>query len=461
MPNREQGGARRRTIILGAAGRDFHNFNVVFRDDPTHEVVAFTATQIPGIGGRHYPPALAGPLYPNGIPIVEERALGALCRNERVDEVVFAYSDVTHAEVMHAASRALAAGADFSLLGPRRTMLRARVPVIAVSAARTGCGKSQTARAVVMHLTAVGVRCAAIRHPMPYGNLLEERSQRFATRADIDSARCTTEEREEYEPYVEAGSVVFAGVDYACIVAAAAREADVIVWDGGNNDFPFVEPDLHIALVDALRPDDVATHHPGETVVRMADVVVINKVDAAAHADVQRVTDNVRRINQRARIVRAASPVRVDDEDAVRGKRALVVDDGPTLTHGGMAYGAGFVAAVAADVGEIVDPRPHAAPAIRALYQAHPHLGRVLPAVGYDDEQVEALRRTILAAHPDVVVSGTPCDLARRLALGVPVVRARYSYADAGEPRLATILDAFLRENRSGNRGRDPAVAVS
>lgn len=452
MANPKEGRARRRTIILGAAGRDFHNFNVVFRDDPSHEVVAFTATQIPGIGGRHYPPPLAGPLYPHGIPIVEERGLGDLCRNERVDVVVFAYSDVTHAEVMHAASRALAAGADFILLGPRRTMLRAGVPVIAVSAARTGCGKSQTARAIVSHLTAAGVRCAAIRHPMPYGDLLEERLQRFATRADVESARCTTEEREEYEPYVEAGSVVFAGVDYVDIVEAAAREADVIVWDGGNNDFPFVEPDLHIALVDALRPDDVATHHPGETVVRMADVVVINKVDAAAHADVQRVTDNVRRINRRARIVRAASPVRVDDEDAVRGKRALVVDDGPTLTHGGMAYGAGYVAAVAADVGEIVDPRPHAAPAIRELYQAHPHLGRVLPAVGYDDEQVEALRRTILAAHPDVVVSGTPCDLARRLALGVPVVRARYSYADAGEPRLATILEAFLREKFSGNR---------
>lgn len=460
--DREAGRARRRrTVILGAAGRDFHNFNVVFRDDPTYEVVAFTATQIPGIDGRRYPPELAGPLYPEGIPVVDERSLDTLCRRENVDLVVFAYSDVTHAEVMHAGSVALANGADFELLGPRRTMLRTHVPVIAVSAVRTGCGKSQTARHIVAHLVARGLHCAAVRHPMPYGNLQASQVQRFATRADIDAAQCTNEEREEYEPYVESGSVVFAGVDYGRILAAAEAEADVIVWDGGNNDFPFFRPDLHIVLVDALRPDQIDTHHPGETVARSADVVIINKVDAAAHADVQRAAERVRAINRRARILRAASPVRVDDAAAVRGKRVLVVDDGPTLTHGGMAYGAGYVGAVAAGAAEIIDPRPHAAPAIRALFAAYPHLGRVLPAVGYDDAQREALRRTIDAAHPDVVVSGTPCDLARRMVLRVRVVRARYAYADAGEPRLSTLLDGFVGEKLdTALRGLDGSRAA-
>jgi len=434
---------RARIAIAGAAGRDFHNFNVAFRDDPSHEVVAFTGTQIPGISDRRYPAALAGPLYPGGIPIVPEHRLEHLCQSSNVRGVVFAYSDVTHDEVMHVASRALACGADFLVLGPARTMLRSRLPVIAVSAVRTGCGKSQTARHLARRLTARGIRAAALRHPMPYGDLAAQRVQRFATRADLDAADCTNEEREEYEPYVDAGSVIFAGVDYAEILAAAEREAKLVLWDGGNNDFPFLEPDLHIVLVDALRPDQIDTHHPGETVARMADVIVVNKVDAAASGDVQRAIDAVRRVNPDAAIVRARSPVVLDDPDAVRGRRAVVLDDGPTLTHGGMPYGAGYVAAVEAGA-EIVDPREAADPALAAVFARFPHLGRVLPALGYDAAQLEALRRTLDAADADVIVSGTPFDVERRIAPNKPVVRARYSYADAGEPTLGRIVDDFL-----------------
>jgi len=446
--------ARRRLVILGAAGRDFHDFNVVYRDDPGVEVVAFTAAQIPGISRRRYPPELAGPRYPEGIPILPEDDLEALCAREQVDEVVFAYSDVTHAEVMHLASRALASGADFALLGPARTTLRSARPVIAVSAVRTGCGKSQTARWIARRLAERGVRAGVLRHPMPYGDLARQRVQRFAARADLDAARCTNEEREEYEPYLEAGGVVFAGVDYAAVLAEAEKEAEVVLWDGGNNDFPFVAPDLHVVLVDALRPDQVATHHPGETVARMADVVVVNKIQAASEADVQRAIDGVRAVNPRARVLRAASPVVLDDPEAVRGRRVLAVDDGPTLTHGGMAYGAAFVAASAAGA-EIVDPRPAAAPALRAVFARYPHLGRVLPAVGYDDEQLEALRATIDAADADLVVSGTPFDLAARLALRKRVVRARYAYRDADEPGLGAVIDAFLDRHRAppGDRG--------
>ena len=452
MAARARRSGARRVLILGAAGRDFHDFNVVYRDDPDYEVVGFTAAQIPGIAGRRYPPELAGPRYPDGLPIFDEGELEAVCRDRSVDLVVFAYSDVTHATVMHLASRALATGADFELLGPQRTMLPAAVPVVAVSAVRTGCGKSQTARWIVRLLAGRGLRCAALRHPMPYGDLAAQRVQRFASRADIDAARCTAEEREEFEPYVDAGSVVFAGVDYGAILAAAERESDVIVWDGGNNDFPFLVPDLHLVVVDALRPDQVESHHPGETVARSADVVVINKVDAAAPADVMRAIDRVRSVNRHARIVRAASPVELDRPEEVRGRRVLVVDDGPTLTHGGMAYGAGYVAAVAAGAAEIVDPRPHAVAEIRSVYAAHPHLGNVLPAVGYDESQLDALRRTIEAAGADVVVSGTPCDLDRRLGLGRRVVRARYAYADAGDPTLASVIEGFLREWEGARR---------
>ena len=433
-----------RVVIVGAAGRDFHNFNVVYRDDPSSQVVAFTAAQIPGIADRCYPAALSGPLYPQGIPIVDEAELESVCRRHGVDEVVFAYSDVTHAVVMHLASRALAVGADFTLLGPKRTMLKSRLPVIAVSAARTGCGKSQTSRLISRRLRATGLRVAVLRHPMPYGDLVAQRVQRFATAADLDAAHCTNEEREEYEPHLEIGNVVFAGVDYAAILAQAEKEAEILVWDGGNNDFPFLRPDLHVAIADALRPGHVDTHHPGEAVLRMADVVVVNKVDAAASHDVQRLTEALRAINPRAAIVRASSPVRLDRPELVAGRRVLVVEDGPTLTHGGMSYGAGHVAAVAAGAAEVVDPRPTAAPAVAEVYARYPHIGRVLPAVGYDDAQLAALAETMRRADCDVVVSASPVDLAARIDVGKPIVRARYEYADAGEPTLGGLVDALV-----------------
>jgi predicted GTPase len=433
-----------RVVIVGAAGRDFHNFNVVYRDDPRFEVVAFTAAQIPDIAGRRYPPALAGRLYPNGIPIVAEDRLEALCAEHGVGLVVFAYSDVTHAQVMHVASRTLAAGADFALLGPDGTMLDAGVPVIAVSAVRTGCGKSQTARWIARRLREQKRRVAVIRHPMPYGDLERQAVQRFATRADLDACRCTIEEREEYEPHIAAGNVVYAGVDYARIVAAAEREADVIVWDGGNNDFPFVRPGLHIVLVDPLRAGDETLHHPGEAVLRMADLVVVAKTDAAATADIARVTAAAQRVNPRARIIRAASPVQLDAPEAVRGKRVLVVEDGPSTTHGGMPYGAGYVAAIQGGAAAIVPPRDYAVPKIAALYVAYPHLGPVLPAMGYSPVQLDALARSIAATPADVVVSGTPIDLAALLKVDKPVVRARYEFAEAQTPGLGPVIDQFI-----------------
>ncbi|HUI95574.1 MAG TPA: cyclic 2,3-diphosphoglycerate synthase [Xanthobacteraceae bacterium] len=436
-------GHRRRIIIVGAAGRDFHNFNVVYRGDPGAEVVAFTAAQIPGIADRRYPAELAGPYYPDGIPIAEESRLEALCRAHAVDEVIFAYSDVPHQHVMHIASRALAAGADFTLLGPRRTMLSSSRPVIAVTAVRTGCGKSPLARWLSRTIRERGFRVAVLRHPMPYGELATQRVQRFASLADLDAAQCSAEEREEYEPHIAAGGVVFAGVDYAEILQWAEVEAQIIVWDGGNNDFPFVRPDLHITVADALRPRQVATHHPGETVARMADVLVVNKVDSATAYDIDLAERELRAVNSRAVIVRAASPIRLDDPAAVRGKRALVVEDGPTITHGGMPHGAGYLAAIAAGA-DIVDPRPAAAPAIRAVFEAFPHIGKVLPAVGYGAAQREALRQTLNASDADVIVSATPVDLARLLHPDKTVVRARYEFAESGERPLSLIVETFI-----------------
>jgi len=433
----------RRILILGAAGRDFHDFNTVFRDDPSAHVVAFTATQIPGIADRRYPAALAGPLYPDGIPIVDEAELDALCRAQRIDEVVFAYSDVPHEHVMHLASRVLAAGADFILLGPARTMLSSARPVIAVSAVRTGCGKSQIARFISRTLRERGKRVAVLRHPMPYGDLAKEKVQRFATPADLDAAACTAEEREEYEPHLAIGNLVYAGVDYAAILKAAESEADIIVWDGGNNDFPFITPDLHIVVLDALRPDQIATHHPGETVARMADIAIINKVDAASDEAVARALAGFRAVNPEARILRAASPVRLDDLAAVAGKRAIIVEDGPTITHGGMAYGAGRVAALAAGA-TIVDPRPFVAPPLDEIYRRYPHIGPVLPALGYNEAELHALAATINAAAADVVVAATPIDLGRLIRLNKPVVRARYEFAEAGTPTLASVIDEFV-----------------
>ena len=427
---------RIRTLILGAAGRDFHNFNQVYRSDPGTEVLAFTATQIPGIAGRRYPATLAGPLYPEGIPILAESALDELLRDLRAERVVFCYSDVTHPHVMHLASRALAAGADFLLLGPEHTMVRARVPVIAVSAVRTGCGKSQTVRYLSLRLRELGLRAAVIRHPMPYGDLEAERVQRFATLADLDRAQCTLEEREEYEPHLAAGNIVFAGVDYADVVARAQAEADLILWDGGNNDFPFIRPDLHIALLDALRPGDETAYHPGESVARMADVLVVAKADAASAADVQRVLQSARALNPRAVVLRGASPVTLDDAEAVRGRRVLVVEDGPTITHGGMHHGAAFVAAMRAGAAEFVDPRASAPSEIAAVYAQYPHIGPVMPAMGYSPAQTAALRATIEGSRADIVVSGTPIDLATLTGSSKPMVRARYEFAEMETPGL-------------------------
>jgi len=434
----------RRILILGAAGRDFHDFNVVYRDDPSVRVVAFTAAQIPGIAGRRYPHELSGPNHPDGIPIVPEERFDALCREESVDEVVFAYSDISHARVMHLASRTLAAGADFRLLGPARTMIDASLPVIAISAVRTGCGKSQTARWLSRRLRGRGLRPGVIRHPMPYGDLVRQAVQRFAALPDLAAADCTLEEREEYEPHIASGSIVYAGVDYARIVALACGESDLLVWDGGNNDFPFVRPDLHVVLVDPLRPGHETTHHPGEAVLRMADVVVVAKCDAAAEADVRQLVDTVHAIRPEARIVRGASPVTLDDPAAVRGQRVLVVEDGPTITHGGMSHGAGYVAASRAGAAEIVDPRASASPEIAEVFARYPHIGRVLPAVGYGVQQLESLRQTIADSAADVVVAGTPIDLAAVLDVGKPIVRARYEYEDLEEPGLGGIVDEFV-----------------
>lgn len=451
---------RRRVVIMGAAGRDFHNFNVLYRHDPAVEVVAFTAAQIPGIGGRRYPASLAGARYPEGIPIVEETELEALCRREAVDEVDFAYSDVPYAQVMQAAARVLAAGADFVLPGPHRTMLPAPVPVIAVSAVRTGCGKSQVTRWLSRLLRGLNIRAAVIRHPMPYGDLEQQAVQRFTCRADLDTAACTLEEREEYEPHLEAGNLVFAGVDYARIAAAAAAAADLILWDGGNNDFPLVRPDLHLVLVDALRPGHETGYYPGEAVLRSADVVIVAKCDAATPPDVARVSKGTRSVNSHAPLVLGKSPVTLDHPEWVRGRRVLIVEDGPTLTHGGMPHGAGYVAARDAGAAEIVDPRPYAAPELQAVFARYPHIGPVLPAFGYLPEHREALARTIAAAAPDAVVAGTPINLGALIPVSCPVVRARYEFEEAGDPALAQIVTRFLKEHGRLSQAEDTALAV-
>jgi predicted GTPase len=439
-------GSQTRIVIMGAAGRDFHNFNVVYRDQPQTQVVAFTATQITGIANRSYPPSLAGSLYPEGIPIVDETELDSLCRQHHIDQVVFAYSDVPHAEVMHQASRVMAVGADFLLLGPERTMISAQVPTIAISAVRTGCGKSQTTRWLSQRLRQQNLRVAVIRHPMPYGDLEQQQVQRFATMADLDTAECTIEEREEYEPHLNAGNLVYAGVDYEQIVHQAEQEADVILWDGGNNDFPFIRPDLHIVLVDPLRPGDETTHHPGEAVLRMADIVIVAKVDAAADADIQRVIENTRKVNPKAEIIRGASPIQLENPEAVKGKRVLVVEDGPTTTHGGMPYGAGYVAATRAQAATIVDPRSGAVPEIAEVYQRYPHIGRVLPAMGYFPAQLQALQQTINQVEADVVVAATPSNLAALIEVNKPIIRARYEFAEVDDPGLGNRVEQFLAQ---------------
>lgn len=432
-----------RVVILGAGGRDFHNFNVYFRDRPEYTVVAFTATQIPDIEGRIYPPALAGPRYPQGIPIVAEEDLPALIRRERVDQVVFAYSDVSHDHVMHLASQALAAGAGFRLLGPRETMLRAAVPVVAIGAVRTGSGKSPATRRVAAILRDLGRRVVVIRHPMAYGDLLRQAVQRFATLRDLDQADVTIEEREEYEPHLARGTVVYAGVDYGGILHRAEGEAEVILWDGGNNDFPFIRPDLYIVVADPHRVGHELRYHPGEANLRMADVVLINKVDTASAQNVVTLRENIRRVNPRAAIVEAASPIVVDHPEELVGRRAIIVEDGPTVTHGEMPYGAGLIAALRHGA-EIVDPRPYAVGSIRDLYQAYPHLDRVLPAMGYGHTQIEELEATLQRAEAEVVVIGTPVDLRRLLHLEKRVVRITYDLEDRSTPTLAAVVREWI-----------------
>ncbi len=435
---------RTRVLILGAAGRDFHNFNVAYRDNPAYEVVAFTAQQIPNIAGRTYPPALAGSLYPSGIPIYPEDDLEEIIAREKVQEAVLAYSDVSHEYVMHLASRVLAAGPDFALLGPGRTMLPARVPVIAVCAVRTGAGKSQTTRRVVDILREAGRRVVVVRHPMPYGDLAAQACQRFATYEDLERHEATIEEREEYEPHIERGTVVYAGVDYAQILASAQGEADVVIWDGGNNDLPFYRPDLHIVVADPLRPGHEVAYHPGEANVRMADVVVVNKVDAAPPDAIAQVRDNVRRVNPGAMLIEAASPITVGEPEAIQGRRVLVIEDGPTLTHGGMAYGAGVVAARRYGAAEIVDPRPYAVGSIAGVYARYPHVGPILPAMGYGEEQVRELGATIAATPCDVVLVATPIDLGRLIRAEVPMLRLTYALQEIGRPDLHDALRPIL-----------------
>ncbi|HUF02263.1 MAG TPA: cyclic 2,3-diphosphoglycerate synthase [Gaiellaceae bacterium] len=447
----------RRVVIMGAGGRDFHDFNTVFREDASVHVVAFTAAQIPGIENRLYPPSLAGPLYPQGIPIRAESELGEIVRTEGVDTVVLAYSDLRHEDVMHKASRVLAAGPDFTLLGPRATMLEASRPVIAVTAVRTGCGKSPASRRIGMLLRAAGLRVGLVRHPMPYGDLAAQRVQRFASVEDIDAAGATLEEREEYELPVSLGMTVYAGVDYAAVLELAQGESDVLLWDGGNNDLPFFRPDLHVVVTDPLRPDDVQTYHPGETNLLLADVVVVNKIDSGDAADVERVLEQVRTANPYATVVLARSPVTLDAGPALAGARVLVVEDGPTLTHGGMSFGAGTVAALKERVAEMVDPRPFAVGSIAEVFERYPHVGRVLPAMGYSDEMLSDLAATIEAADVDVVVAGTPIDLARLVETRHPIRRARYELEEIGRPTLADALASTVRLVRA-QAGDAPAA---
>jgi predicted GTPase len=432
---------RIRVLIAGAAGRDFHNFNLVYRGRDEYEVVGFTATQIPNIDGRVYPAELAGDRYPDGIPIMPEAELEGIVREREVDEVVFAYSDVTHQHVMHIASRALAAGASFRLLSPVETMLSSSKPVVAICAVRTGSGKSQTTRHVAGLLRDSGKRVAVLRHPMPYGDLTTQAVQRFARYEDLDAADCTIEEREEYEPHLAEGNLVFAGIDYAAILEAAEAEADAILWDGGNNDTPFIRPDVHIVVVDPHRAGHELRYHPGETNLRMAHVCVVNKVDSAPPEGVEAVLESIRINNPEARVVRAASPFLVEgDAEEIRGKRVLAIEDGPTLTHGEMTYGAAVLAAKANGAAALVDPRPFAVGSIAQTFEEYPHVGELLPAMGYGRKQMEELRETIARSDAELVLIGTPIDLRRIIELDKPALRVTYRLEELGEPTLASLL---------------------
>jgi predicted GTPase len=433
----------RKVLIMGAAGRDFHNFNVALKDRADVEVVGFTATQIPNIDNRSYPAGLSGPRYPKGIPIFPESELAAKIRELGVQEVIFAYSDVSHEYVMRRASLVLAVGADFRLMGAEATMLKAKVPVISVCAVRTGSGKSQTTRRVCRILAAKGRKVVAVRHPMPYGDLEKQRVQRFATLEDLDSNRCTIEEREEYEPHIKSGTTIYSGVDYEAILRQAEREADVIVWDGGNNDLPFYLPDLEIVVADPLRAGHELSYHPGTTNLYRAGCVVINKIDAAAAQDVAKVRENIRQLNPKATVVEAASPLTVENPAAIAGKRVLVVEDGPTLTHGEMKYGAGVAAAHKFGAASLVDPRPFAVGSIRKTFEEYPEIGVLLPAVGYGEAQMEDLRKTIDASDCELVIIATPIDLRRTIRLSKPALRVTYELQEIGKPDLDDVLARF------------------
>ena len=433
--------ARKRIIIMGAAGRDFHNFNTFFRDNDEYEVVAFTATQIPDIEGRTYPAELAGSLYPAGIPIYPEEDLLDLIKDNEADQVVFAYSDVPHEYVMHKASAVLAAGADFRLMGLNNTTVKSSKPLVSVCAVRTGSGKSQTTRRVSLILRDLGFKVAAIRHPMPYGDLAKQAVQRFADYSDLDKHECTIEEREEYEPHIDNGVIVYAGVDYEAILRQAEQEVDIVLWDGGNNDLPFYVSDFHIVVADPHRPGHETTYHPGEANARIADVFVLNKVDTAEPEGVLEVRESLRMLNPDALMIEAASPLFVDDPNAIKGKRVLVVEDGPTLTHGEMAYGAGWVAARRFGAAEIVDPRPFAVGSIVDTYNKYPTTGDVLPAMGYGEKQMKELEQTIANADVDLVIVGTPIDLTRIIKIDKPYQRVRYELQEIGQPTLADLLE--------------------
>ncbi|MEE9151902.1 MAG: cyclic 2,3-diphosphoglycerate synthase [Thermoplasmata archaeon] len=434
---------RNKVVIMGAAGRDFHNFNLFFRDSEEYEVVAFTAAQLPNIDDRRYPKELAGKLYPAGIPILPEKELPEIIRENDVSEVILAYSDLSHMEVMHKASLVLSCGADFWLMGTKNTMLESKVPVISICAVRTGCGKSQTTRKIATILRAKGRKVVVVRHPMPYGDLVKQAVQRFEILEDLDKHDCTIEEREEYEPHITQGTVVYAGVDYGKILAEAEKEANIIIWDGGNNDFSFFKPDLNIVVLDPHRPNHEVRYHPGETNFRMADVLIINKIGTASRENVNVLRNNIEKINPNAVIIEAESTISVDDPLMIKGKRVLVVEDGPSVTHGEMPYGAGEIAVKKFHAAEIVDPRIHAVGSIKEVYEKYPHLEKILPAMGYTDEQIEELERTINACECDVVVAGTPINLARVVNVNKPIVRVKYELQERGEPNLETILKDF------------------
>jgi predicted GTPase len=435
---------RKRIIIMGAAGRDFHNFNVLYRQNKDVEVIAFTATQIPEIEGRVYPRALAGPLYPKGIPIHPEEELLELIQKHKVDEVIFSYSDVTYEYVMDKAAYVMATGARFALEGGLPTMIESKKPVVAVCAVRTGCGKSQTTRRVAEALQNMGLKVVAIRHPMPYGDLAKQACQRFATYADMDKHKCTIEEREEYEPHIDRGIVVYAGVDYEMIIRQAEKEADVILWDGGNNDMPFYRPDVHITVVDPHRPGHEISYYPGQNNFLMADIIVINKIETASLEGINEVRDNIQYYNPDAIVIDAASPVRVDNPDLIRGKKVLVIEDGPTTTHGEMKYGAGMMAATKFGAAETVDPRPYTVGTIAATFEKYPEIGSLLPAMGYFGKQLADLEKTIEKTKCDTVVVATPIDLRRIVKIKKPSVRVHYDLQEIGKPDLADALGKYF-----------------